>query len=162
MYHEELTEIAKTIWESTIGLPLSTVASVAPLEEDERSPAAELITVRVRVSGAWNGSVSATLSSALGRRVASAMLQLDIDRLSPADVTDSLLEVVNMVGGNFKALLPPVCRLALPELVTQRSQAGGTLEATASFDCEREPLDISVRTLPAAASEHVSGADRSA
>ncbi|HEX2870891.1 MAG TPA: chemotaxis protein CheX [Polyangiaceae bacterium] len=141
MYREELTEIAKVIWESIVGLPLE------PSESGQQAAAADLVTVRVNVSGAWNGSVSATFSRNLGSMIASAMLQLDAEQLSSADVSDALLEVVNMLGGNFKALLPPVCHLSLPDLVTDPSQVPGTLEETAHFVCEHQPLDICVRKL---------------
>ena len=140
MYQEELTEIAKVIWESVIGLPLQ------PIHEAEAPRSNDALTVQVRVSGAWNGSVAATVSPSLGRKIASAMLQIDAESLSPPDVSDALLEVVNMLGGNFKALLPPVCKLSLPDLVTDPAQTAGTLEGRAHFTCEQEPLDIVVRT----------------
>lgn len=141
MYREELTEIATVIWESIVGLPLE------PSPGGEHSNPADSLIVRVNVSGAWNGSVSARFSRSLGSKIAATMFQISVEEVSPSDVSDALREVVNMLGGNFKALLPPVCHLSLPDLVSEPSQILGTLEDTAHFVCEQQPLDISVRRL---------------
>jgi chemotaxis protein CheX len=140
MYQQELGEIAKVIWDSVLQLPLENAA--AEVEARGR----EAITVGVDVTGAWHGTITATVTTALGTRIAAAMLQTAPESLEVADVSDSLLEVVNILGGNFKALLPEGCRLCLPRIVSVPDAALGTLESAASFVCEEQPLHIEVHS----------------
>lgn len=141
MYREELTEIAKVVWDSVMRM------SLEPCDGVHFGAAADTVTVLVGVSGAWNGSIAATVSTALGRKIASAMLEVEPASLSDEDVGDALLEVVNMLGGNFKALLPPVCRLSLPRVVTPTTVASGKTEGVVSFVCEEQPVEIAVHSL---------------
>lgn len=146
MYREELTEIAKVVWDAVTQMPLE------PCEPAPVAAESDTVTVFVRVSGAWNGSVSATVTTDLGRKIASAMLDVAPSLLSDADIGDALLEVVNMLGGNFKALLPPVCQLSLPCIVTAATETRGTVEGSVSFVCQEQPVEIAVRSLPPLAS----------
>lgn len=138
MYQEELSEIAKVIWDSVLQLPLEN-ADAWPTENPT-------VTVRVNVLGTWNGTVTATVTEPLGRKIAAAMLQASPDSLSMADVSDALLEVVNMLGGNFKALMPDGCRLSLPRVVGATEAAVGKLESTATFICDEQPLHIEIHS----------------
>jgi chemotaxis protein CheX len=141
MYRQELSEIAKVIWDSVLQLPLESAG-----QRPEASPK-ELATVAVDVSGSWNGTVTASVTMALGRRIAAAMLQTEPESLSTADVSDALLEIVNMLGGNFKALLPSGCKLSIPRLVDQaRDSDGSRLESEATLICDEQPLHLEVHS----------------
>lgn len=142
MYQQELGEIAKVIWDSVLQLPLEDAEAAA----GERESGA--LTVGVDVTGAWNGTITASVTTALGTKIAAAMLQAEPESLELADVSDSLLEVVNMLGGNFKALLPAGCRLSLPRIVSTPPAALGILESAASFVCDDQSLHIEVHSRP--------------
>jgi hypothetical protein len=45
------------------------------------------------------------------------MLERPVESLSESDVMDAWGELVNLVGGHLKALVPPVSRLGLPTVV---------------------------------------------
>jgi chemotaxis protein CheX len=106
---EQLTSIAQGIWSTVLGLPLSSIPA-SPL-----GPPHEIIlTGSVAIDGAWQGTVVVQCSTALARRAASVMFEIDLESLCRDDVRDAMGELANMVGGNVKSLLPAPSRLALP------------------------------------------------
>lgn len=68
----------------------------------------------VEITGAWNGTVCLSCSVVAGRHAASAMFDMEDSELSPAEISDAVGELVNMVGGNIKSLLPGPTQLSLP------------------------------------------------
>ncbi|MBL8987585.1 MAG: chemotaxis protein CheX [Gemmatimonadetes bacterium] len=71
----------------------------------------------VQISGAWDGAVAVQCGEDLVRRAAVAMFAIAPEAVSSAEMQDALGELANMVGGNFKALLPEPCFLSLPVTV---------------------------------------------
>src|SRR5262249_25677354 len=57
-------------------------------------------------------------SEVMARQSAAVMLQVDPSAVQPEDIDDALGELTSMIGGNFKALLPELCRLDLPTVRT--------------------------------------------
>lgn len=72
------------------------------------------VTAGIHVSGAWNGSVMLSCSTAYAYAVAAAMLDVAADEVTDADVSDAIGEVANMIGGSVKALMPEPSVLSLP------------------------------------------------
>ena len=69
----------------------------------------------VQITGAWRGTVSIEMPTSLARRLTATMMALDDpSEATPDLVKDALGELVNMFGGNVKAVLPPPCYLSLP------------------------------------------------
>ncbi|MBI3790047.1 MAG: chemotaxis protein CheX [Gemmatimonadetes bacterium] len=72
----------------------------------------------VSISGAWHGSVVLTCTVDFARGAASHMFQVPIEDTEEEAAREALAEVVNMVGGNIKALYSALagstCRLSLP------------------------------------------------
>lgn len=71
----------------------------------------------VQISGEWDGAVALQVSVPFARQAAVAMLGIELDAVNTADQRDALGELANIVGGNFKALLPEPCRLSLPVVI---------------------------------------------
>lgn len=145
MYREELGQIAQMVWESMLSLPL------VPAESAGRGDQPTLVAA-IRFKGAWHGEVVATVDHDLARSIAGAMLEILPEALGDEDVHDALREMINMVGGNLKALLPPPCQLSLPLVVsTQASQGevlGLAVNEAVHFECEQRPLEIALRAGP--------------
>lgn len=113
---ESLEEILQEVWSAYL-------AALEPdaARTDER---AHELTVTVAVRGAWNGYVELTFPQPTARLAAAAMLLFGADELSERDVQDAIGELVNIVGGNVKSLLPSPTKLSLPE-VTSRLEHDG-------------------------------------
>ena len=115
MFTNEVSEIVSSVWQS-LDMDIQLIA-----EPDPQSRSHWELTGCIQITGAWRGALTATCGQKLGRVIAAAMLGMNIDEVSDDDVNDALGEIVNMLGGNVKALLPPPCQLSLPS-VTSGSQ----------------------------------------
>lgn len=139
---EQIVDIAGSVYASFLGL---TLAEVAP---DEPAEHAQTASATVHISGAWNGSVILSCSRELARRSAATMFQIEDADLSDGDVSDAFGELVNMIGGNLKGLLPEPSQLSLPT-VSQGgphlvSVPGAVLLHRVELECDGVPLLIAV------------------
>jgi chemotaxis protein CheX len=76
----------------------------------------------VTVSGEWEGMVSVELPAGVAEEVTRRMLGLPEgpEQAEDADVADAVGELVNMIGGNVKSLMPGPSVLSLPVVAAGR------------------------------------------
>jgi chemotaxis protein CheX len=143
---KDLLEVVESVWTLTLGFEASLPLGSRP------PPAQSTWCGCIRVGGAWNGLVKVSMSEALTRRAAAAMLGAPAEALSYADLTDALGEITNMTGGNVKALLPGPSRLSLPHVVTDAYFSiiapGGVLLSEVAFQCHASQIRVQVIELP--------------
>jgi chemotaxis protein CheX len=76
------------------------------------------------------------------------MFGLEGDSVAKEDMKDSLGELVNMVGGGVKSLLPETCVLSLPTVVEGDdftiSIPGASLVQQAAFQSQGEPVLVTL------------------
>jgi len=72
----------------------------------------------VTVTGEWHGMVSVELPTGLAEEVTRRMLA--VDETLDEDVADAVGELVNMIGGNVKSLMPGPSVLSLPVVAAGR------------------------------------------
>ena len=58
------------------------------------------------VSGAWNGEVHLFCPRPLARLIAAAFFQVEAHKAGDDQILDALSELIHIVGGNLKGLLP--------------------------------------------------------
>ncbi len=104
----------------------------------------------VTVSGEWQGAVSVELPRTMAEEITRRMLGLDDgpDAVGDDDVADAVGELVNMIGGNVKSLMPGPSALSLPVVAAGRV-------ARASDAVEACRLDASWAGAPLLVSVHV-------
>ena len=107
----DLAEMVEQVWESYLD-----PEGVNPLipTYDENQPSE--VHSSVSITGSWTGHVVYASSTAAARRAAGAFLAMEAEEVSEEDVSDVLGELVNIVGGNVKAMLPPGAHLSLPQV----------------------------------------------
>jgi CheY-specific phosphatase CheX len=110
-YEKQIEQLVVGVWESILNLPIETDAAATP-PRDQR-----MLAACVQISGTWQGAVAVSYGMELAAEAAAIMFATDRDKATPADMQDALGELANMVGGNFKALLPQPCSLSLPAVV---------------------------------------------
>lgn len=139
----DLSQIVEEIWSSMLGLDIQ---SVVPPNVDPQ--AASRLTACVQISGAWEGTVILGCSPELARYAAAAMFATEVERISSGEMQDSLGELVNMVGGGVKLLLPEVCTLSLPTVVEGAPFSmlvqGASLVQHSMFACQGEPVWVTL------------------
>jgi chemotaxis protein CheX len=135
-----ITEIVQSIWTTILALPLEEA-------EPGDSPSEPTVTCFVQIEGDWEGAVVLRCSETLARRVAAAMIGT-ADAPDPAEVTDAVGEVTNIIAGHVTALLPAPCHITLPVVALGRDyqlQMLGTHPvAEATFACHRETFVVTV------------------
>lgn len=104
----------------------------------------------VSVSGGWSGMVTVELTADVARTLTRTMLALPADvpddELGDADVADAVGELVNMVGGNVKSLMPGPSALSLPSVAAGRAAFPSEVHEVARVDVTwaGEPVRVGV------------------
>lgn len=142
---EDVAAIAADVWTCFVGDP-DCLLPAASAGSTPLGVGREGYVATVGITGTWTGHVILELSPDAAERAARAMLATD--RVSADDVSDALGELVNMVGGNIKGLVPQPSALGLP-LVFEAAGAPAIGRDVASvciadLDWLGEPLRISV------------------
>jgi len=106
-YENVIEEIVQNIFSTMLNVEL--VRDAVPVPSDE-----EQILGAVQIAGEWTGSVVLSLSPELASETATVMLGLPAGAANEDDVRDVVSELVNMIGGNLKSLLPGPSYLSLP------------------------------------------------
>ena len=103
--------LVEEVWASFLGAdePLTPVSGTVP---------GEWWSATVTVTGAWQGMVTLELPEAAAEAVTRTLLELT-DVTEP-DMADAVGELVNMVGGNIKSLMPDPSTLSLPVVTVGR------------------------------------------
>ncbi|HEX6961965.1 MAG TPA: chemotaxis protein CheX [Lacipirellula sp.] len=109
-YNCQIEEITQSIFATMLGLDAARAA-------DEPTDAFERLFATIHISGASACSVVLGLSDGAARESAAAMLQAPAAEVTEADCRDVAAELVNMIGGNLKSVLPGPSYLSLPTVV---------------------------------------------
>jgi chemotaxis protein CheX len=109
-----LVQLVSSVWESMLELPILSREEQEDLDNDPRFRPA-LIGI-VRITGAWEGAVAMSCRASFAAECGAMMFRKNPAELDPSEVTDAWGELVNMVGGNLKAMLPPVSQVSLPDV----------------------------------------------
>ncbi len=110
-YDNAIEQIAQSIYSTMLNIDLARAEE--PMSSDKES-----LLAAIQIAGEWTGSVVLDLSPEVARESAAAMLQLSSQGVSDADLKDVAAELVNMIGGNLKSILPGPSFLSLPTVVS--------------------------------------------
>lgn len=123
----DVLAVVEEVWTTFLG-----GEPLAPVVPDPADPGhlTDRWDAAVTVSGAWAGVIVVSVEDALATAVTDAMLGLDSgDGPAPAeDVVDALGELVNVIGGNVKSLMPGPSKLSLPLVARAPIRSGGVVE----------------------------------
>ena len=102
----------------------------------------------ITISGAWNGTACLSCSRSAARHAARAMFDMTDDELTPAEVRDAIGELINVVGGNIKGILPGPTELSLPTVHDGPFEVPGHMELgyNVTFTWLDEPVVVTVWT----------------
>ena len=73
-----------------------------------------MVTGSVQVTGKWNGVITLYLSSSLVNQITETMFSLESGEADAETKKDAIGELINMVGGNIKSMLPQPSALSTP------------------------------------------------
>ena len=101
----------------------------------------------VTVTGEWEGMVSVEVPTRVAEEVTRRMLCLDDGPLADEDVADAVGELVNMIGGNVKSLMPGPSTLSLPLVAHTVLEAPSELRPRVTLDLAWRAAPVRVRVL---------------
>ena len=102
-------------------LVFSTLLSleVHPSPGQHESSSTDTVTGSVQITGKWNGVILLALPSSLVNTVTETLFSLEPGKASTDDKKDAVGELINMIGGNIKALVPEPSTLSVPLLALE-------------------------------------------
>jgi CheY-specific phosphatase CheX len=110
----DVMQIAQIIWEATLGLTINTDCSPAMGNRPQTTGA------WIQITGDWNGVVMLDCPAEVARMAASTMFGMPPAAVGPSELQDAVAEIVNMIAGNFKALLQGAASRHLLPLSSRR------------------------------------------
>jgi chemotaxis protein CheX len=119
------------------------IAPIRLAQAPQQAATGDWVHAVVAVDGPWNGTVRVSAPGRLAARCAAAMLDIPLDVVDEATARDAFGELANVVGGNLKSLMPPVCHLSLPSFEPTQPAEPGALSL--AFDCTGDPLVVTVQ-----------------
>ena len=148
----DVQALVEEVWASFLGEDEPLL--VLPLDDDVAPETGW--SAAVTVTGAWEGIVSVSLSVATAQEVCRRML--GVEDTHDEDVADAVGELVNMIGGNIKSLMPGPSVLSLPVVAAGRVARASDTTEVCRLDAwwAGAPLHVSVH-VPGHVPGHVSG-----
>jgi chemotaxis protein CheX len=113
---EHVSEQARIVTD-VFGVMADIVAEPAKMEWP---PAEELVTAAIYFTDPWKGAMILECVTSLAFEFTSRLMSVETPTSVDPDVCDSMGELVNMVAGNFKALMPPDTGISIPSVVRGR------------------------------------------
>ncbi|GGM88181.1 chemotaxis protein CheX [Dactylosporangium sucinum] len=107
---DDLHGIIWQVWTAYLGTTPAARPAQVPAGRAE-------LTASVCIAGAWLGHVVLRAGLPAAGAIAAAMLELDPAAVKPDDVQDAAGELMNIVTGNVKSLLPQPSHVSLPQVV---------------------------------------------
>ncbi len=92
----------------------------APISGSWPPPDEELVTAVIYFTEPWKGAMMLECVLPLAFGFTARLMSVPMPTSVDADVCDSLAELVNMIAGNFKALMPPETGISIPTIVKGR------------------------------------------
>lgn len=136
-------------------LDLQITSSSAPFDGNSENS----ITANIQISGQWQGIVALTIEHDLTEQLAIKMFSIEKTQVTDSELNDALSEMINIIGGNLKSILPQPNQLSLPivgskgtrlhfPFTEQRSQV--------AFDCAGKKFMVTIHQATDKKSQHQS------
>jgi chemotaxis protein CheX len=144
----DVAAVVDEVWTSFLGeeqplIPL-------PTAHGEPFAAESAWSAAISITGGWDATVTVELSADLAHALTTIML--GFANVVDGDVADAVGELVNMIGGNIKSLMPGPSALSLPAVAAGRAAHPSGAYEVSRFDGSwaGEPVRVSVHVLPTA------------
>lgn len=109
-YGAEVHQIVDVVFQTMLGLEVLPAGNVADVPDG-------CMTATVFLTGGWWGAVVVEVSLQFAFDLTARLMSIERPSSANEDVFDAMGEVVNMIGGNLKSLLPAGVHLSMPSVV---------------------------------------------
>ena len=130
---DDLQAVTEDVWLALVGEDEPLLPRLVP--PGTPFDATGVWSAAVSVSGGWHGVVTVELDAEVARQLGARMLDLpSAEEAEDADVADAVGELVNMIGGNVKSLMPGPSVLSLPLVAAGRAAGRSEVVEVARVD----------------------------
>jgi chemotaxis protein CheX len=109
-YDAPMTQIAHDVFQTMLGYPISHC-------EEDYSVGRDTVTAAIFLAGSWQGAVLLECTERQAFAFTGRLMGIAEPTAMNDDVRDSLGEVINMIGGNLKSVLPTGVGLSIPSVL---------------------------------------------
>jgi len=139
-FQADIYQFAEGVFLSMLGLYVQ--PSDAPL------PSSEIVTAAVYFAGPWKGAVLLQCDPREACDFTSRLMGLPMSSEFDDDVRDAMGEIVNILGGNLKPILPHGVALSMPSVVAGFPSSlricGNAPILRLAFSCEAGPFWLTI------------------
>jgi len=118
MFEKEILQISQEVWHSVVNMDLH--LAKGSMESFFETPHMAGV---VQISGAWTGMLIVRCPRSLMEQSLASIIGEALGSYDDVSLADALGELTNIIGGNFKALLPTGCALSLPVVLNNQIHA---------------------------------------
>jgi chemotaxis protein CheX len=139
-FENEIKEYAEFAW-STLDLQIT--PSSGQFDENSKNS----ITANIQISGQWQGVVALTIDYDLAEELAVKMFSIEKEQVTDGEINDALSEMINIIGGNLKSLLPQPNQLSLPMVGLKGTSIHFPFTEQSSqvvFDCAGKKFSVTI------------------
>lgn len=141
--HTYLTTITQEIWAAVLGIDLQLTTDKTEHGADER-----VVTGAVQITGDWAGACTVQVAEPVAARFAASMFMMELDAITGEEITDTVGELANMIGGNVKATLEGSSQLSLPSVTSGREYTvvvpGSEVKERVAFTADGELIVVTL------------------
>jgi chemotaxis protein CheX len=136
-YQSEITQIVEDVFRTMMGAEVE-------MGDAQLEPPAGALTAAIFFAGAWKGAVIVEASEELAEEWTAELMSIPRPSQVTEDVYDTMGELVNMVAGNLKSVVPPGVAISIPTVVQGRQYCmkvcGGNLVHRQCFQMGSAPF----------------------
>ena len=139
---EQLDSVMLSVWETMIGTEITSTTVQCPWKGDDESA----MMACIQITGTWEGAVTIECTANHARAMAETMFCMEPGEAEEEEVLDAFGELVNVVGGNVKAILDGGAELSLPAVTTGIDYRvvvpGSTEQCQLAFESQGEHIRV--------------------
>jgi chemotaxis protein CheX len=109
-YDAPIAQIAQDVFQTMLDYPVSP-------SEEESAKKTDAVTAAIFLAGTWQGAVILECSQAQAFVFTARLMKITEPTGMDDDVRDALGEIINMIGGNMKSILPTGVSLSIPSVL---------------------------------------------
>lgn len=143
-YTDEVRQIAELVFATMLRLSIHSMPS-------DTAPPPGLLTGALYFAGCWQGALLVECSGRDAALIAHRLTGIPLPDRVDDDVRDSLAEIVNMIGGNLKPVLPHGVALSMPSVIEGRQYAlrlAATVVTREAFRFGQDPAWLTLLQMP--------------
>ncbi len=139
---KEIQQYTQLVCSTALGLEVQTLPGVHEVSPTDTASGS------IQISGEWNGAIMLSMPTILVNTLTETLFSLAPGKASSEDKKDAVGELINMIGGNIKALLPEPSVLSTPLVALEGNNPphfpATKMKTHCQFECQGKYFGLSL------------------